>query len=442
MAKPTNTTGDRDYGRRTYASKKKYEEQRQLASDAHIDRISAFKRKHSEYKKPYIDDLDYPEMEMYNPPPPWWPPGIPPIPPVEGPPIDPGGPIPPSKPPPNKNLPPFLGCMFFSRRIRPKTLQPGEIAYGGVDIGNQDSIQAIHIYGPGILGTDIAGCNEATKVKFSGYNEYQTNKGFCGISVKAKDDPTDFNHVTPYFTIGKDAPGPYPIIVEVIMASGAVCVEMLEVETCPADIALEWDTTISPATIGRASRVTIAVNGGAPPFNWSVSGNDFYLESPKTAGRTNVLSTGDVACGTATITVTDSCGEVVTGQVRCTSGAWVANHDVCSCPGPWTSYQFMEGYWKFTREVGGCWMWYYIQGTFSFVPNCGDCTNYCTVPYGCDPRRPCDEMCISGVLEAWLPLIGSTLFKTGPWCYTSTSYSPDQNACACNRWFSNQTWEC
>jgi len=53
-----------------------------------------------------------------------------------------------------------------------------------------------------------------------------------------------------------------------------------------------------------------------------VSGAGFSLTSAETDGLTNTLEADGTACGSATITVTDDCGESCTGYVRCTTGRW------------------------------------------------------------------------------------------------------------------------
>ena len=67
-----------------------------------------------------------------------------------------------------------------------------------------------------------------------------------------------------------------------------------------------------------------------PPYSWSVSGTGFHFDSasgPTTATTNADLETLELwadgtACGSATISVTDGCGDTTTGYVRCTSGQW------------------------------------------------------------------------------------------------------------------------
>lgn len=83
---------------------------------------------------------------------------------------------------------------------------------------------------------------------------------------------------------------------------------------------LQWDPN-NPEEMDRNSSVTISVIGGFPPYTWQVSGNGFSIPS-STADRTNTLSADNTACGTTTITVTDSYGQITIDYVRCTSGRW------------------------------------------------------------------------------------------------------------------------
>ena len=84
----------------------------------------------------------------------------------------------------------------------------------------------------------------------------------------------------------------------------------------------------NPEEIDRNSSVTISVIGGTPPYSWSVSGTGFHFES--VTGPTTItiglkvvqLWADDIACGSATITITDSAGQTATGYVRCSTGQW------------------------------------------------------------------------------------------------------------------------
>jgi len=106
---------------------------------------------------------------------------------------------------------------------------------------------------------------------------------------------------------------------------GYKCRDKIQLK-CPSCICEEtpnvaYDDANSDDTIDRNGTATIVVKDGCPPFSWSVSGTGFSIPA-STDGRTNTLSADETACGTATITVTDHCGDNCTGYVRCTEGQW------------------------------------------------------------------------------------------------------------------------
>ena len=114
------------------------------------------------------------------------------------------------------------------------------------------------------------------------------------------------------------------------------------VDSCEASVAaclcfdpsgFAYDTENSGETIDRSDSIEVFVEGGCPPFTWSVSGTDFSLDNETTTSRQNTLNAGASACGTATITVTDDCGDEITGYVRCTYGEWILKSNDCQLSG-------------------------------------------------------------------------------------------------------------
>jgi hypothetical protein len=105
---------------------------------------------------------------------------------------------------------------------------------------------------------------------------------------------------------------------------GNLCGEDLEVtcKVCPPDIVMTWDEALSGKTVARNNSVGVYVQNGLGPYTWSVAGTGFSLTHAETDVVSNTLSADATACGTATITVTDFCGDSVTGYVRCTTGQW------------------------------------------------------------------------------------------------------------------------
>jgi hypothetical protein len=89
----------------------------------------------------------------------------------------------------------------------------------------------------------------------------------------------------------------------------------------PRDWHFEWDWINSAKEIEDNHTANVYVIGGQAPYSWTVGGHDgFSLDQPVTAGVANQLI-NDGACGTATISVTDARGIVVTGQVRSTKNS-------------------------------------------------------------------------------------------------------------------------
>jgi len=115
-------------------------------------------------------------------------------------------------------------------------------------------------------------------------------------------------------------------------------------DCCPADPPLATDSY--PETIAQSSSAAISVQGGKAPYSWSVSGTDFTLDDASTNDVNNTLNAGASSCGTATITVTDACGDSVEFEVRSTVGQWDFVNNNCVVPGPSDG----DG---FTRTVGG-----------------------------------------------------------------------------------------
>ena len=92
---------------------------------------------------------------------------------------------------------------------------------------------------------------------------------------------------------------------------------------CPAEPGLSWDSEGSIETLARNNSGPVAVLGGRSPYSWTVSGTGFSIISP-TVGKSTTLTADGTACGSATITDTDACGETVTGYVRePTFGNWI-----------------------------------------------------------------------------------------------------------------------
>jgi len=121
---------------------------------------------------------------------------------------------------------------------------------------------------------------------------------------------------------------------------------------CDVEDDVAYDTTNSDETVDREGEATIIVIDGCGPFSWEVSGTGFTLAAASTDSRTNTLIADGTACGSATITVTDNCGDSCTGYVRGTTGRWDQKSYNCDLPGVGTETYQGEGRWNYELIVG------------------------------------------------------------------------------------------
>jgi len=96
---------------------------------------------------------------------------------------------------------------------------------------------------------------------------------------------------------------------------------------CECAEGMEWDTVNNPETIVKGSSVTLYVTGGRGPYQWSVSGNGYSLLVSETEVGQNQITCVEGVCGvdydaTVSISVTDDCGDVVSGALRNVAGEW------------------------------------------------------------------------------------------------------------------------
>jgi len=85
--------------------------------------------------------------------------------------------------------------------------------------------------------------------------------------------------------------------------------------------------------IDADSSATMKIIEGYPPYTWLVSGNGFSFAQSQTDEPFNTLIADDSSCGTATITIMDSCDNEVTDYVRSATGQWVLKSNTCSLQG-------------------------------------------------------------------------------------------------------------
>lgn len=98
---------------------------------------------------------------------------------------------------------------------------------------------------------------------------------------------------------------------------------------------LAWDASVSPEVMAPNSAVIIGVTGGGKyPYQWRVVGSGFQFENGSkkiiTSGNQVRLSALPLACGTAVVSVTDGCTEIVAG-IMSTVGQWVDQGPDTAC---------------------------------------------------------------------------------------------------------------
>jgi hypothetical protein len=181
--------------------------------------------------------------------------------------------------------------------------------------------------------------------------------------------------------------------------------------------AFQYDPN-NPEEIDRSSSEAISVIGGISPYTWSVSGNGFNLSQSQTTGLSNTLNADGTACGAATITVTDACGDTATGYVRCTKGsAWVQqctdSGSRCAGDVSQTFYEYPDGQTRLTLTVGcqfcsaECECTYYTCGGYTaYVPTEHD--GICYNPTYGNKNGRCSD-CTEGNCECYI--VGITVDK-------------------------------
>lgn len=104
-------------------------------------------------------------------------------------------------------------------------------------------------------------------------------------------------------------------------------------DPCAEAAPLAADTGSNPDTMTQSDSIGIGVTGGLGPYNWESldTYNDdetqYTFGAAQTAGGTNTLNSSGSSCGSATVKVTDACGNEVYIYVRNTSsGQWLNDH--------------------------------------------------------------------------------------------------------------------
>jgi hypothetical protein len=202
------------------------------------------------------------------------------------------------------------------------------------------------------------------------FETFGTTQGYGGASYRKIQDIVTQDYDQPEGT-----PGYWEKYGELKQAALQDCLEACTGCTIP----LAWGS--NPETISPGTSVLVEVTGGMGPFWWTVSGSSgFHLaQSGLSESRTNLLIADGLACGTATITVTDDCGFEVTGHVRSTEGKWtLAEQDGAF-------------------EVGTAWqstVATLISGQYKYKARwCYMCPADPQPAYNCDARCPVNVRC-------------------------------------------------
>lgn len=423
----------REHGRRPYVSDKPHFDQMRMRTDAFVARYG--RRPHSEDKKPYFDDIDYPEMEhfFFGWDPPLFPPFDPVFPPDE--PVDPWGP-PTTWPywPPPPPIEPTTGCLFWPPRFEPFVLTPGETAWAYFHVYEGDSLVRLVPHGPIELLTTVSELNACRKI--GGPRK-------CLVSIRAKGSLEGYG------------PNPWQSFIQAAvvaeLVSGRSCSAEVLISPCDATVGPEWDSSRNPEIVEPPNSLTIYLveQKGVPSFTWSLTGNNCSLTYSKTKTRANILTLGSGFCGTANITVTDACGRTTQGAIRSTSGSWQITPFQCDIPGlsdPITEIDLVN--WRLfntKRTVGGIRItqvnraidWTNCGGR----PVCGECQSLCTnTVYGCSATFGCDE-CVEPAFNC----------KLQKYCYSGSIYGcsglcedggPSWYFCYCVVSRLRYEWEC
>lgn len=322
----------KDYGRKSYRTADDMSFQDYMKKKTFFMFDGQYKAPFSEFEKPYFED-DYTEMEqfLHNPPGLWDFPDYPPW----------SWPDNPQVPPGQSDLPPGGdGFIVFN-----------------CDIDG--------CWCPSDTRTAVVICtHQITGIALSQGGFYAGD-----FSIAAE---TGGTRARLSITADKDAEG--AVEVDVFMKAGSVpgshgsimITECSDCELCDQTDDVSWDSENSAATVNPGDDAIVKIKDGVPPFVWTITrcGDDLgncSLSSSITTGRSNVINVDAAACGMITISVTDSCEDEATGEVKITEGTYQpcdSHNEVqaggcgCSCGGVYTSMG-----WSTTCTGGGMIDW-------------------------------------------------------------------------------------
>lgn len=213
---------------------------------------------------------------------------------------------------------------------------------------------------------------------------------------------------------------------------GGICGEQIikqEIQSnncCDGVPPLLWDASISPDVISPNSAVIIGVTGGGKyPYQWEVVGHGFQFKNGSkkisTDGNQVRLSALPIACGTASITVSDGCTEV-SAEIRCAVGQWVVVYMhtsplavQCIIRGGEADYiGVVRGFHTYEVVKGG---WRLIQVDYSVMAgvNCAghDIPQCAIIPY--NPSNPLHHSCIDNFAGPYTPYLSGYVNESCYW---------------------------
>ena len=151
-----------------------------------------------------------------------------------------------------------------------------------------------------------------------------------------------------------------------------------------------WDPLVcggddTDDTVDPGGTANLQISGGCGPYTWTVEGTGFSISQSEDWYKwETTLSADDDACGTATVTVEDACGDTCTFEIASTVGEWEYEESKASCPGcsfgyGCTTYPDYDN--KTSRFQCSNWCYYCQEG--SSCQGVGGC--------GCTPAQGCGE---------------------------------------------------
>ncbi|MGD9947515.1 MAG: hypothetical protein AB7U29_03435 [Desulfobulbus sp.] len=184
-----------------------------------------------------------------------------------------------------------------------------------------------------------------------------------------------------------------------VSPNGGICGEWtirqeIGLDCCSSVAAPEWDWDSSVQVMADNSAGAVYWSDSLGPYIVRVLGVGFFLDVRRTK-KTMIASSPRItvytgnACGTCDVTITDICGNSITGKVRAATGRWVfwyretPQADVDGCNHGWSSEEIRYT----TCYIGG--LRYEEKTQWHRDPPTGNCLPTPCPTWLCDPGRTC-----------------------------------------------------